>query len=67
MFFISCRQIKKYTGREEEEDEEEVLTDTLQFLLQMFQRLLNGSSVCRGDVCTEHAQQTVQLLRELEQ
>lgn len=51
----------------EEEEDDEVLTDTLQFLLQMFERLLNGGSVGGGDVCAEHAQQTVQLLRELEQ
>lgn len=47
--------------------DDDVLTDTLQLLLQVFERLLNGSSVGRGDVRTEHAQQTIQLLRELEQ
>lgn len=46
--------------------DEATQTDGLQLLLQQFEVLLDGGSVRRRHVGTEHAQKTVQLLRQLQ-
>lgn len=43
-----------------------VQTNSLQLLLQQFEVLLNSRSISWSHISAEHAQQTVQLLRQLQ-